>query len=317
MPLDFLYVALGLVLLVFAGDALVKGAVGLALRLGIPALIVGLTVVAFGTSAPEMIVSVKAALAGRAGIALGNVVGSNIANILLILGLPALIATIHSSLIDTRRSYLVMLATTGLFIGLCLVGPITWWHALILLAGLALVLRDNLRSAQAHRALNGARNGAPELQGADAWMPVWKIAAFILAGLAGLAAGAELLVEGAVNIARLIGVSEAVIGLTLVAVGTSLPELMTTVMAAFRKQADVALGNVIGSNIFNLLAIIGVAGLFGDMAVPESMLRFDLWFMLAMSLLLAPFLLLKHDITRGLGAGLVATYAGYTLWLVL
>ncbi|HEX9856900.1 MAG TPA: calcium/sodium antiporter [Paracoccaceae bacterium] len=313
MALDLLFVALGLVLLVFAGDALVKGAVGLALRLGIPALIVGLTVVAFGTSAPEMIVSVKAAIAGRAGIALGNVVGSNIANILLILGLPALIATIHSSLIDTRRSYLVMLATAALFIGLCLVGPITWWHALILLAGLALVLWDNLRSAQAHRALNRE----PELEGADAWMPFRKIAAFILAGLAGLAAGAELLVEGAVNIARLIGVSEAVIGLTLVAVGTSLPELVTSVMAAFRKQADVALGNVIGSNIFNLLAIIGVAGLFGDMAVPESMLRFDLWFMLAMSLLLAPFLLLKRDITRGVGAGLVATYVGYTLWLVL
>ncbi|MBT9244727.1 calcium/sodium antiporter [Gemmobacter fulvus] len=309
--MDLVYVAAGLVLLVFGGDALVRGAVSLALRLGIPALIVGLTVVAFGTSAPELIVSVNAALDGQAGIALGNVVGSNIVNILVILGLPALIATIHSSQIDTRRSYLVMLATTLLFIVLSFFGPLTWWHGLILLAGLALTLWDNIRQAQAHRA-----SAEPELAGAEPFMPVWKITAFIVAGLVALGFGASLLVDGAVNIARSIGVSETVIGLTLVAIGTSLPELVTSVMAAFRKQADVAMGNVIGSNTFNILAILGITGLIAPMEVPSQILTFDNWVMLAASLLLVPFVFLRQDIGKVVGLGLMAAYGAYAVALV-
>lgn len=310
--MDIGYVTLGLVILVFAGDALVKGAVNLALRLGIPALVVGLTVVAFGTSAPELLVSVQAALDGRAGIALGNVVGSNIVNILLILGLPLLFTVIHSSQIDTRRGYVVMLASTVLFIGLCFVGPLTWWHAVILLVGLALMLGDNLRIARAHRAA-----AEPDLEGVDPGMPYWKIIVFVVGGLIGLAIGANLLVEGAVNIARVLGLSETVIGLTLVAIGTSLPELVTSIMAALRKQADVAMGNVIGSNTFNLLGIIGVAGLFGDMEVPDVMLRYDLWVMLGVSLLLAPFVFAKRDMGRAVGIGLVGIYAAYAVSLVV
>jgi cation:H+ antiporter len=308
--MDLLYVAGGLVLLVLGGDGLVKGAVALALRLGIPALIVGLTVVAFGTSAPELLVSVQAALKGQAGIALGNVVGSNIANILLILGLPALIATIHTSKIDTRRGYLVMLGTAVLFVILSQFGPITWWHGLILLTALALSIWDNIRQARAHR------DAQPDDLPAGEHMPVWKIAAFILGGLIGLGFGASFLVEGATNIARALGVSETVIGLTLVAIGTSLPELVTSVMAAFRGQADVAIGNVIGSNTFNILAILGITAVIAPMEVPAQLLSFDNWVMLGVSLLLVPFVFFRLDIGKLAGVGLAGGYIAYTLALV-
>lgn len=308
--MDLLYVAAGLVLLVLGGDGLVKGAVALALKLGIPALIVGLTVVAFGTSAPELLVSVNAALNGQAGIAIGNVVGSNIVNILVILGLPALIATIHTSQLDTRRGYVVMVATAVLFIILSQFGPITWWHGLILLTGLALSIWDNIRQARAHR------DAQPDDLPADDHMPVWKIAGFIIGGLIGLGFGASFLVEGATNIARSLGVSETVIGLTLVAIGTSLPELVTSVMAAFRKQADVAMGNVIGSNIFNILCILGITATIAPMEVPAQILSFDNWVMLAVSLLLVPFIFFKQDIGKLAGIGLVGGYVAYAIALV-
>lgn len=310
--MDLVFVLAGLVLLVFGGDALVKGAVALALRLGIPALIVGLTVVAFGTSAPELLVSITAALDGVAGIAIGNVVGSNIANILLILGLPAIITTIHSSQIDTRRSYVVMLAITLGFALLCFTGPLIWWHGVLLLALLALVIGDNIRSARAHKAAACDE----ELEGADPHMAPWKIGALILAGLIGLGVGANLLVTGAVNIARMIGISETVIGLTLVALGTSLPELVTSVVAAMRKQADVALGNVIGSNIFNILSILGVTALIAPLPVDPAILWRDNWVMLAVALALVPFVLFRRDIGRIAGLGFVAAYVGYSAWLV-
>ncbi len=311
--LDWSMTILGLFILILAGDALVKGAVNLSLRLGVPALIVSLTIVAFGTSAPELLISIKAILDGVAGIALGNVVGSNTANILLVLGVPALIATMHTSQCETRQSYLQMLFATFLFIGLCFFAPITWWHGLILLAGLAFMLGSAFRDARAHRrdVAEEMPDEDEEVEGADPSMPGWRIAIYLGLGLAGLPLGAELLVDGSVNIARTFGLSEEVIGLTLVAIGTSLPELATTVMAAIRRQADVALGNVIGSNMFNLLAIIGVASLVGPIPVDPKFLSFDLWVMLGASLLLIPFVFLRRDITRVLGASLTALYALY------
>ena len=321
--MELLYAVIGLVILVLAGDALVRGAVNMSLRLGIPPLIVGLTVVAFGTSAPELLVSIKAVLDNAPGIALGNVVGSNIANILLVLGVPAIVSTIHSGESDTQRSYLMMIAATVLFMVLCWMGPITWVHALILLAGLGWMLSDSYRSAQAHRRTETANgdtangDGADTLEGADPSMPWWKIGAFMAVGLIGLPLGADLLVESAVVIARSIGVSETVIGLTLIAVGTSLPELATSVVAALRRQADVALGNVIGSNMFNLLGIVGVAGLVGDLPVPASLLQSDLWVMLGASLLLAPFVLMGRNITRPVGIGLTGAYLTYLATLIL
>lgn len=307
---------LGLLILLLAGDALVRGAVNLSLRLGVPALIVSLTIVAFGTSAPELLIAIKAVQEHAPGIALGNVVGSNTANILLVLGLPALLATIHSSECDTRRNFIYMILATVLFIGLAFCGVFTLFSGAILLAGLALILLNAFREARAHRNACAAQEEIELLEEADPDMPYWKVAMFLILGLVGLPMGAHLLVDNATVIARTYGVSETVIGLTLVAVGTSLPELATTVMAALRRQADVALGNVIGSNMFNLLAIVGIATLFGRIPVDPEFLRFDLWVMLAASLLLVPFVFLRRDITRTWGFVLTFLYAAYVVALL-
>lgn len=313
MLVPWLLAGLGLVILLLAGDSLVKGAVNLALRLGIPALIVSLTIVAFGTSAPELLVSIKAILDNAPGLALGNVVGSNTANILLVLGIPALLATMHTSGCETRKTFSFMIAASLLFIGLAFRGVFDWIAGLVLLGGLAYVLGDSFRDARKHRA---ATRDEEEPEGADPDMPIWQVVLFLLMGLVGLPLGANLLVENATIIAQTYGVSDTVIGLTLVAIGTSLPELATTVMAALRRQADVALGNVIGSNMFNLLAIIGIASLVGPIGVAPSLLSFDLWVMLGASLLLIPFVYLGKDITRLWGVALSALYAIY-LFVVL
>lgn len=308
---------LGLIILLLAGDALVRGAVNLSLRIGIPALIVSLTIVAFGTSAPELLIAVSAIDDGAPGIAMGNVVGSNTANILMVLGIPAILARLHTSTCDTRKNYLFMMAATVLFIGLAFCGTFTWVSGLILLAALSFVLADAFRVALRHRKAGeiscGGDDDLDDLEGADPSMPWWRIAMFMVLGLIGLPFGADLLVDSAVEIARAFHVEEAVIGLTLVAVGTSLPELATTVMAALRRQADVALGNVIGSNMFNLLAIVGIASLIGPIPVDEEFLEFDLWVMAGASLLILPFVWLKMDITRRWGILLTGLYVIYIL----
>ncbi|WP_108263091.1 calcium/sodium antiporter [Mangrovicoccus ximenensis] len=309
--MDWVYTGLGLVILVLAGDALVKGAVNLALRLGIPALIVSLTIVAFGTSAPELLIGIQAVLDDAPGIALGNVVGSNTANILLVMGIPALMAPIMTGACDTRKSYYGMLAGSCLFIAICFLGPITWMHGVVLLAALVAVLWDQARDARAHRKAMTAEEEIEEVEGADPSMPGWKIGLWLVLGLVGLPIGADLLIEGAVNIARDFGISETAIGLTLVAVGTSLPELATTVVAALRRHAEVALGNVIGSNVFNLLGIIGVTSLVKPIPVDTQFLTTDLWVMLGASVLMAPFVLMGKNMTRPVGALLLALYAGY------
>ncbi|MFY0596934.1 MAG: calcium/sodium antiporter [Cognatishimia sp.] len=313
--LVWLTAGLGLIILLLAGDSLVRGAVNLSLRMGIPALIVSLTIVAFGTSAPELLIAISAIDDGAPGIAMGNVVGSNTANILMVLGIPAIMARLHTSTCDTRKNYVFMLAATALFIALAFCGVFTWVSGVILLIALAFVLGDAFRMALRHRK-NGKMecNSADELddlEGADPDMPWWRIAVFLLLGLIGLPFGADLLVDSAVEIARAFHVEEAVIGLTLVAVGTSLPELATTVMAALRRQADVALGNVIGSNMFNLLAIVGIASLIGPIPVDEEFLEFDLWVMAGASLLILPFVWFKADITRRWGILLTALYVLY------
>ena len=307
---DFLIAGLGLVILLLAGDALVRGAVNTSLRLGVPALIVSLTIVAFGTSAPELLIAISAIDDGAPGIAIGNVVGSNTANILLVLGVPALLAGLNTSDCDTRKSYVIMLVATLLFIAVCFFQPITWTHGLILVAALVVILGDQLREALAHR--NGASEDEDDVEGADPTMRWWKILVFLALGLIGLPLGADLLVDSSVSIARTYGVSETVIGLTLVAIGTSLPELATTVMAAFRKQADVALGNVIGSNMFNLLAIIGIASFVGPIPVADTFLKFDLWVMLGASLLLMPFVFSNtRNMTKRWGILFSVAYIGY------
>ena len=317
--MDWVYAGLGLVILLLAGDALVKGAVNLSLRLGVPALIVSLTIVAFGTSAPELLIAIQAIGDGAPGLALGNVVGSNTANVLMVLGFPALIATFHTSECDTRKNYMFMIFASVLFTAMCFLGPITWVHGLVLLAALGFVLSDAFIEACTHRRNSKANDATndEEVEGADMGMPWWQIGVFMVLGLIGLPLGASLLVEGAVNIATEFGISETVIGLTLVAVGTSLPELATTAMAAMRNQADVALGNVIGSNMFNLLAIIGIASFVGDIPVADGILGFDIWVMLGASALLIPFVFFKQNITKGWGVFLSALYAAYVIIILV
>ncbi|WBU56981.1 calcium/sodium antiporter [Paracoccus sediminicola] len=309
MIVDILFLVAGLALLVFGGDYLVRGAVALALRLGIAPAIVGLTVLAFGTSAPELIVSLAAAIGGQPDIALGNVVGSNIANVLLILGATALIAPVLSHDEELKSGWFYAVGASLLMIALCFAGPLVWWHGALLLAALAAVLFAQIRRARAGQA------PAPELEVGPA--APRQIAIWLIVGLIALPIGAQLLVSGASDIARSFGISEAVIGLTLVAIGTSLPELAASAASALRGRADMALGNVIGSNLFNICSILGITAFFGPLAVPGQMLRFDLWVMLATTLIIGPFLLRHIAIGRVAGAALLAAYAAYTVWLLI
>lgn len=310
--MDWLYVIAGLGILLFGGDALVKGAVALAMRLGISALVVSLTVVALGTSAPELLVAVQSALDGVPQLALGNVVGSNTANVLLVLGVPALLYGMNMSECHSQKNFYLMIGSTVLFIVLCWTAPLVFWQGaillLVLIAMLVLAYLDAMSSRERRKEL--------EAEVDDENLPGWKTAMFLVGGLAALPIGAHLLIEGAVNIATDFGVSEAVIGLTLVALGTSLPELATTVMAALRKETDVAVGNVLGSNMFNLLGIIGVAAMVAPIPVGETFFQVDLWVMLGSSLLLAPFILMRMNFSRAWGALFIAGYVAYIVSLI-
>ena len=308
------FVVLGLVTLLLAGDFLVRAAVNLALRLGISALVVSLTVVAFGTSAPELLIVLSAMADDAPGLAMGNIVGSNTANILLVLGLPALVAGLYTTGFDTKKVFIFMILATVLFIILAFMGPFSWWHGGLMLAVLAAILLDQAWTA---RRVSRVAVATEDLNGVDTSMPGWKITLYLLFGLVGLPLGAKVLVVNAEIIAREFGVPETAIGLTLIAVGTSLPELATTTVAAIRRQADVALGNVIGSNMFNLLAIIGIAALVGPIPVTDEFLRFDLWVMLAASFLLIPFVFFRRNITRIWGAALTLLYMAYLLLVLL
>ncbi|MFN4062435.1 MAG: calcium/sodium antiporter [Paracoccus hibiscisoli] len=307
MVVEILLVLGGLALLVLGGDLLVKGAVGLSLKLGMTPLVVGLTVVAFGTSAPELLVSLSAALKGSSGIAMGNVVGSNIANVLVILGFTALVSVIVTKGHDLRESWAMMIGASVLMIALAFTGEIGRIEGMILLAALALVLWRQLTTGRADAAdVDGTTLGA-------GW---GRIALWLGAGLVLLPLGANLLVAGASDIARAFGISDTVIGLTLVAIGTSLPELAASVASALKGRADMALGNVVGSNIFNLLAILGITAVVSPLPVPPEMLRLDLWVMLGASLLLAPFLLRGVSLSRPVGAAFVVMYGAYA-WVLL
>lgn len=299
MLLDYVSLAGGLVALIFAGDFLVRGSVSVAQKLGIPNLIIGLTIVAFGTSAPELVVSLDAGLEGASGIALGNVVGSNIANVLLVLGMPALIAATPCGEDGATRNAVFMVIVSAIFIGLCYLGTLSWVSGIILLALLAYFLYESACATGRHRKqLKAAEEGdaescAAECTGDDLLDEVDSIpdnsllaTAYILIGLIGLPVGANFTIDGATGIAQSWGVSDAVIALTVIALGTSLPELATTVMAAIRQQGAVAIGNVIGSNIFNLLAIIGITSVVVPLKVPHEIMTFDVWVMLGCAVLL-------------------------------
>ena len=320
MGMQILGFLAGLVLLILGAQVLIRGASRLALSFGISPLVVGLTVVAFGTSAPEIAVSVGAALQGTSDMAVGNVVGSNIFNILFILGISALITPLVVQTQLIRQEVPLMIAFSVLLIVLSLDGVIDRANGALLFTLLLtytafLVWQSRAESRRQTQAEPGEQVETSTLAGNH-----WLVQLVLIGiGLALLVAGSKLLVEAASDFARAIGISEVVIGLTIVAAGTSLPEVAASVVAALRGERDIAVGNVIGSNSFNILACLGISGLVAPEAllVPASVIAFDYWVMLVVALACLPIFLTGREIARWEGAVFVGYYLAYTAYLVL
>ena len=306
---DFLKLFGGFVYLLMGGELLVRGALGLSRESRISPVVVGMTVVALGTSAPELMVSTFSTLSGYPGIAVGNVVGSNIANVLLVMGIPVMIYPIACGQDGLTRQTGLMIAVSLLFIVMCVFEPISFLEGVLLVLILAYFL---ILTTRGTRVISGLDEVEEELdRGTGLPTNSGTITLFIVLGVIALPAGADLVVAGGVGLAASWGVSEAVVGLSLIALGTSLPELSTTVIAALHKSSSVAIGNVIGSNIFNLLAIIGITALLTDIPVDPAFLRLDVWVMLVSSVLLWVFVLAKATIGRVWGGLFLLGYGCY------
>lgn len=310
---DILMILSGLVLLFLGGEGLIKGAVSIARNFGLSKLLVSAVLVGFGTSMPEMTVSVSAAIKGAPDIAVGNVVGSNIANILLIVGIAAVIYPILIAGNAVKRDALIMIAASFTICMLALSGMIPFIAGVLMLAALIAYVFWAYRADKA-AGLETVQHIEQDIEG-EVPLSVLKASVFSFFGLILLVIGAYLLVEGAISIAQGFGISEAVIGLTIVAVGTSLPELATTLVAAFKKHGDVIIGNIVGSNIFNILAIMGVTAIISPIPVGEQIANFDVWIMLAAAVFLSIYLLRGLSIGRVSGLFMLLIYVIYTLWL--
>jgi len=280
--MEFVYIILGLVLLIVGGNWLLKAAVGLSLRLNIPKIVIGMTVVSFATSAPELIVSIKSALDGFPDLALGNVVGSNIANLALVLGI-----TVILSKIDTEKSFyktdwpVMMLASCLLYVFLVNDAKIEFYEGALLFSLLVVFLIYLLRFQK--------QAVVDEMPKDDEQLPVFKILLFVTIGGVGLWAGSELLINGAVSLATDFGVSERVIGVTVVSIGTSIPELAASIIAVLKKEKSISIGNLIGSNIFNILAVLGITSLITPIELKDvGLLNYDIFWMLGISFLVLP-----------------------------
>jgi len=313
--LVYLEILFGFALLVAGGDALVRGSVVLARRLGVSAFLIGLTLVGFGTSTPELVTSLQAALIDAPGIAVGNVVGSNIANILLILGLAALIAPLSVAREAFLRDGAMLVIASLACLAVVLAGMLARWVGVGMVALLAAyIVFSYLRDRRSHDAA-AAMHEAEAAAAGRGPRHVWLAALLAAAGLGLTILGAHLLVGGAVALATAAGVSETLVGLTIVAVGTSLPELVTSVVAAARRQADVALGNIVGSNIFNILGILGITAAVRPIPVPVEIAALDVWVMLAATGALAAFAWSGWRISRLEGGCLLAGYLAYVAYL--
>ncbi|MEO9900701.1 calcium/sodium antiporter [Nisaea sp.] len=303
----------GLVLLLVAAEIMIRGAVGGSRILKISPHVIGLTVIAFGTSAPELFVSLKAALHGHDGIAIGNVVGSNIANILLMIGTVGVIFPFACGDPALRRDGFVLLGSTIVFVILCHCDVIDRWQGIIMLSVLigylAYCYISDRRSCTNDESIHAKE--VDEFDNLPDTLP--KAALYTIIGLVGVALGAQLLVNGAVDVARLLGVSETVIGITMVALGTSMPELATTVVAAVRRHNDVALGNIIGSNIFNTLGILGVVSIVTPLDIPPEIMHIDIWVMLAVTVVFVAAALGLKTLNRPLAVLFFASYALFTI----
>ena len=290
-------------------EYIVKGAVDIAAKLKIPTIIVGLTIVAFGTSTPEFVVSIKAALNGSAGISVGNVIGSNTANILLILGITALISPIKCRRRIFLRDYKFLFAVSLLFSLFALNGRVDTWQGIVFLLLLLGFIYHNYKNSSQEDIDDGE-----EKEGDTSWL---KVIFITLGGLFAILFGADILVKGAVNMARILGVSEEIIGLTIIAVGTSLPELATTVLATLRRQTGVALGNIVGSNIWNIVFIMGATSTITEVNVPKQFIYYDVWVMLFATLILYPAMMTKARLTRLEGFLFFVAYIAYIISQIL
>jgi len=304
--LSYILLITGLGILVIGGDLLVRGAVSIAERFSISPLIIGLTIVSLGTSAPELFISVQAALDGAGGLAIGNVVGSNIANILLVLGMPALIIAQGVKEDGIGKNIFVMLGITVIFMGMLATGQMGFFYGLILLVLLGLFLfsqyNDAIKSNEEFDYSDEVGEGPSSALVA---------ALFLVGGIALLPVGAYFTVDSATTIAQAWGISDEIIGLTVVAIGTSLPELAASMMAVIRGSSNLAIGNVVGSNIFNIAAIMGVTLVIAPIAVGDSIIHVDMWVMLATSLFLAGMAMFTRSISRWVGLAMLAAYTSY------
>ena len=303
----------GFVLLLGGAEILVRGAVGLAERLGVSKLVIGMTVIAFGTSAPELIVSLNATLNGSPGLAVGNLVGSNVANILLILGVSGMIQSIKVDSKALTRDGWVLLLGTAAFIAFAVDGAFELYDGLLLLlmfSGFLYYTFDRERNGALQHSANPYEQGVNEK--AAVFHTFWIATLLVCIGFACLIGGSELLVSGGVAIARSFGITEAVIGLTIIAFGTSLPELAASAVAAYRKHTDLAVGNIVGSNLFNILGIAGLIAVITPMHVPSRIMYFDMWIMFAVTLILTPYLIgNKEVIGRTTSGFFVVAYLAY------
>ena len=323
--MNVILIIVGIVVLVAGGELLVRGAVNVATRFHISTLVVGMTIVAFGTSAPELLVSLEAMNEGHPGIAIGNVIGSNIANIALVLGLTAIIFPIDVSRNSYRIDWPVMMLSSLLVFSFMwfnydsslsgeYISSIQWYNGLIMifiLVGFSyfLIWKSRKVTKAGHKELDEI----PEIPKTS----VVKDLAFIVIGSIGLSGGAHLLVEGTVGLATVLGISDYIISVTIVAFGTSLPELMTSVVAAFKKHSDLSVGNLLGSNIFNIMGILGVTSLFKAIPITELVLKNDMFWVLGVSLIVFPMMVTRKRISKTEGTILFLIYCAYVYFTIM
>ncbi|MDF1673100.1 MAG: calcium/sodium antiporter [Vicingaceae bacterium] len=302
----------GLITLIIAGEALVRGAVGIALKFKIPTLVIGMTIVSFGTSAPELLVSLKAALDGHPELSIGNVVGSNVANIALVLGLTAMILPIAVKRSTAKIDWSIMMAATILFYIFIIDNSIQWYEGLIFVLGLIAFNIYMFRSIAKKKDEVELDVDEDEAGKQNIFVQIL----FIIIGCVGLAYGASWLLDGAVTIASDFGVSEHVIAVTIVAFGTSVPELITSVVAAIKKETDISVGNLIGSNIFNILGVLGITSLVKEIPVSLQVVNNDIFWVLAISFLVLPLMIINYKINRVRGFLLFVSYGVYIYFVV-
>jgi cation:H+ antiporter len=322
--MDFLIIVLGIAILLVGGELLVKGAVNVALRFHISTLVVGMTIVSFGTSAPELLVSVKAMLAGYPEISVGNVVGSNVANIALVLGITAIIFPIEVTANSYKIDWPMLMLSSFLVLGFMywnydpvmtgdFVTFLSWGNGVVMLAFLVgfsvYLIRKSRKVIKGNISSDEEYVHPPQSS-------IFKDVLFIGIGSLGLSYGASLLVDGTIGVAAALGISDYIISVTVVAFGTSLPELITSAMAAFKRHADLSIGNLIGSNIFNILGILGITSLFADLPITNQVFTIDMWWVIGLSAILFPLMITGKKIGKWEGLALVLLYVVYVYFVI-